>query len=138
MAGLCGHPLHSGALVRAVSSSGVISTVAGTGTASYSPTDPNGDNGPVRLYYIIISYIIIPYPMFFSVRQIPPLSTIPMVCMETPMGIYSYLTYTTAEFAWSPPSLGSSPDSLALGFKLILETADRFILIGHLPPLHLL
>jgi hypothetical protein len=48
--------------VRAVSSSGIISTVAGTGTGSSSSTDPNGDNGPVRLLYsIIIPYVIL-YP----------------------------------------------------------------------------
>jgi hypothetical protein len=35
--------------VRAVLSSGIISTVAGNGTQSSSSTDPNGDNGPVRL-----------------------------------------------------------------------------------------
>jgi hypothetical protein len=43
---------NQGHKVRAVSSSGIISTVAGTGTPSFS-----GDNGPVRLlhYHIIIS-----------------------------------------------------------------------------------
>jgi hypothetical protein len=34
--------------VRAVSSSGIISTIVGTGTKSSLSTDPNGDNGPVR------------------------------------------------------------------------------------------
>jgi hypothetical protein len=35
--------------VLAVSSLGIISTVAGTGTKSSSATNPNGDNGPVSL-----------------------------------------------------------------------------------------
>jgi hypothetical protein len=35
--------------IRAISPYGNISTLAGTGTQSSSPTDPNGDNGPVRL-----------------------------------------------------------------------------------------
>jgi hypothetical protein len=34
--------------VRAVDSSGIISSVAGTGIQSSSSTDQNGDNGPVR------------------------------------------------------------------------------------------
>jgi hypothetical protein len=53
----------SGHRVRAVSSlSGIISTVAGTGTASISITAPNGDNGPVRLLYChIYNYTLTPY-----------------------------------------------------------------------------
>jgi hypothetical protein len=44
--------------VRAVASSGIISTLAGTGTQSPSYTETDiGDNGPVRPYYTII-YIL--------------------------------------------------------------------------------
>jgi hypothetical protein len=32
-------------------SSGTISTLAGTGSPSTTSTDPNGDNGPVRISY---------------------------------------------------------------------------------------
>jgi hypothetical protein len=39
----------NGNIVRAVSSSGIISTVAGTGIKSTSTTDLNGVNGPVGL-----------------------------------------------------------------------------------------
>jgi hypothetical protein len=40
---------YDGNRVRAVSSSGIISTVAGTETQSFYSSDPNGDNGPVGL-----------------------------------------------------------------------------------------
>jgi hypothetical protein len=47
--------------VRALLSSGIISTFAGTGTASLDPTTSNGDNGPVLFsklnnYLSIISF----------------------------------------------------------------------------------
>jgi hypothetical protein len=53
----------AGHRVRAVSVAGIISTVAGTGETSPYPTDPSGDNGPVRP---LPSYFIIFLSLFFS------------------------------------------------------------------------
>jgi hypothetical protein len=64
----------TGHRVRAVSSSGTISTVAGSGTISSSSTDSNGDYGPVRLSS---SYHTLSPLSFCPIRHRPPLSTTP-------------------------------------------------------------
>jgi hypothetical protein len=73
--------------VRAVSSSGIISTVA-QGNNLTTALIPTETTDLLDYLHNIILYYTLPY-VFFSVRQLPPLSTIPISCMETPMGIYS-------------------------------------------------